>query len=217
MSARPSPVNFYWRWLKVILFRPFGPAPVIFGVLTVLGAAIALFRPNLLGELNWLLWAAPLSVFLLFLLLGILWAPWIMHQERNAGVSKKIEPPKVTVSTRIEGPIRVEQEREARRELEPVGTSQKIEAKKVERPLQIQRGIQTKREEPFKVDKFSSPLLRQMEDHFAEQGEAVAYPRLSEKEEYLARGFQIAYKPGTGQEVWITHSSGDHIMMLKPK
>jgi len=190
---------------------------VIFGVLTVLGAAIALFRPNLLGELNWLLWAAPFSVFLLFLLLGILWAPWIMHQERNAGVSKKIEPPKVTVSTHIKGPVPVEQEREARRVLEPVGTPQKIEAKEVERPLQVRREIRTKREEPFKVEEFSSSLLRQMEDHFAEQGEAVAYPRLSEKKEYLARGFQVAYKPGTGQEVWITHSSGDHIMMLKPK
>jgi len=217
VSARPSPVYFYWKWLKVILFRPFGPAPVIFGVLTVLGAVIALLRPDLLGELNWLLWAAPLSVFLLFLLLAILWAPWIMHQERNAGVSKEIQPPKVTVSTRIEGPVPVAQEREARRILEPVGTPQKRETKKVERPLQIQREILTKREEPFKVEKFSSPLLRQLEDHFAQQGEAVAYPRLSERKEYLARGFQIAYKPGTGQEVWITYSGGDHIMMLKPK
>ena len=56
-----------------------------------------------------------------------------------------------------------------------------------------------------------------MEDYFEEQGEAVAYPRLAEKEEHLAQGFQIAYKPGTRQEVWITYSGGDHIMMLKPK
>ena len=190
---------------------------MIFAALTVLGAAIALFRPNLPGELNWLLWAVPLSVFLLFLLLGILWAPWIMHQERNAGVSKQIEPPKVTVSTRIEGPVRVKQERTTTRVREPAPVERGVEAKKVERPLQVQREIHTKREEPFRVEEFSSPLLRQMEDHFADQGEAVAYPRLSEKEEYLTRGFQVAYKPGTGQEVWITHSSGDHIMMLKPK
>ncbi len=217
MSARPSPFRFYWKWLKVIFFRPFGPAPVIFGALTVLGAAIALFRPSLLGELNWLLWAVPLSVFLLFLLLGILWAPWIMHQERNAGVSKQIEPPKVTVSTRIERPVRVEQERTTTRVREPAPVERGVEAKKVERPLQVQREIHTKREEPFRVEEFTSPLFRQMEDHFPEQGDAVAYPRLSEKEEYLTRGFQVAYKPGTGQEVWITHSSGDHIMMLKPK
>ena len=56
-----------------------------------------------------------------------------------------------------------------------------------------------------------------MEDYFEEQGEAVAYPRLSEKGEYLAKGFRIAYKPGTRQEVLITYSGGDHIMMLKPK
>ncbi len=216
MSARPSPAHFYLNWLKVIFFRPFGPAPVIFGALTVLGAVIALFRPDLLGELNWLLWVAPLSVFLLFFLLGILWVPWIMHQERNPGVSKEIEPPRVTVSTRIEGPVQVEQERKTRRVKEAVPLKGRVEAKEVERPHQVQRGIRTT-EEPFKVEAFSSPLLRQMEDHFEEQGEAVAYPRLSEKTEYLAKGFQIAYKPGTHQEVWITHSSGDHIMMLKPK
>jgi len=216
VSARPSPAHFYLNWLKVIFFRPFGPAPVIFGTLTVLGAVIALFRPDLLGELNWLLWAAPLSVFLLFFLLGILWVPWIMHQERNPGVSKEIEPPRVTVSTRIEGPVQVEQERKTRRVKEAVPLKGRVEAKEVERPHQVQRGIRTT-EEPFKVEAFSSPLLRQMEDHFEEQGEAVAYPRLSEKTEYLAKGFQIAYKPGTHQQVWITHSSGDHIMMLKPK
>ena len=190
---------------------------MIFGALTVLGAVIALFRQDLLGELNWLLWAAPLSVFLLFLLLGILWVPWIMHQERNTGVSKEIEPPKVTVRTRIEGPIPVERERKATRVKEAAPIERGVEAKKIERPVQVQRGIETQREEPFKVDTFRSPLLREMEDHFEEQGEVVAYPRLSEKEEYLAWGFQIAYKPGTRQEVWITYSGGDHIMMLKPK
>ena len=217
MNPRPSPTNFYLKLVKIVLFRPFGPAPVIFGALTVLGAVVALFRPDLLGELTWLLWAAPLSVFLLFLLLGILWVPWIMHQERNPGVSKEIEPPKVTVSTRIEGPVEVEQERKTTRVKEAVPIEGRVEAKEVERPVQVQREIPTTREEPFKVETFSSPLLRQMEDYFEEQGEAVAYPRLSEKTEYLAKGFQIAYKPGTHQEVWITHSSGDHIMMLKPR
>ena len=206
MSARQSPVHFYRKWLKVVLFRPFGPAPVIFGALTVLGAVIALFRPDLLGELNWLLWVAPLSVFLLFFLLGILWVPWIMHQERNPGVSKEIEPPRVTVSTRIEGPVQVEQERKTRRVKEAVPLKGRVEAKEVERPHQVQRGIRTT-EEPFKVEAFSSPLLRQMEDHFEEQGEAVAYPRLSEKTEYLAKGFQIAYKPGTHQPATLAASN----------
>ncbi len=190
---------------------------MIFGVLTLLGAVIALVRPDLLGELNWLLWAAPLSVFLLFLLLGILWVPWIMHQERNRGVSKEIEPPKVTVSTRIEGPVQVEQEREPTRVKQPAPDEKGLEPKRLEKAVQVQRGIEAQTDEPFKVDTFRSPLLRQMEDYFEEQGEVVAYPRLSEKEEYLAWGFQIAYKPGTRQEVWITYSGGDHIMMLKPK
>ena len=100
---------------------------------------------------------------------------------------------------------------------EPVGTQQKVEARKIEKPVQVQKGIEAKGEEPFRVEKFSSPVLRQMENYFEEQGEAVAYPRLSEKEEYLARGFEIAYKPGTRQEVWVTYSGGDHIMMLKPE
>jgi len=190
---------------------------VIFGVLTILGVAISLFSPALLGELNWLLWAAPLSVFLLFLLLGILWAPWIMHQEGNTGVSKKIEPPKVTVSTRIEGPLPFEKERKTTRVKEPAPLERRVGAEKIEKPVQVQKELEAGREEAFKVETFRSPLLRQMEDYFEEQGEAVAYPRLSEKGEYLAKGFRIAHKPGTRQEVLITYSGGDHIMMLKPK
>ena len=217
MNARPSPTNFYLNLLKIILFKPFGPAPVIFGALTVLGALISLFSPTLLGELNWLLWAVPLSFFLLFILLGIVWAPWLLHQERNEGVSKKIEPPKVTVSTRIEGPLQFEQERKTTRVKEPVPIESRLEVTRLEKTVQVQGEIPTTREEPFKVETFSSPLLRQMEDYFEEQGEAVAYPRLAEKEEHLAQGFQIAYKPGTRQEVWITYSGGDHIMMLKPR
>lgn len=217
VSARPSPAHFYLDWLKIVFFKPFGPAPVIFGILTVVGAVTTLFKPDLLGELNWLLWVVPLSVFLLFLLLGVLWAPWIMHQERDAGVSRKIKPPRLTVSTRIERSVQVEQNREPTRVKQPASAEKGLEAKRLEKPVQVQRGIPTTREEPFIVETFSSPLLRQMEDYFEEQGEAVAYPRLAEKEEHLAQGFQIAYKPGTRQEVWITYSSGDHIMMLKPK
>ncbi len=217
MSARPSPAHFYLNWLKVVFFKPFGPAPVIFGALTVLGAVIALLMPDLLGHLNWLLWVVPLSVFVLFLLLGLLWAPWIMHQEQDTGASRNIKPPRVTVSTRIEGPVQVEPERKATRVKQPAPVEKGIEAKRLEETVQVQRGTPTTREEPFIVETFSSPVLRQMEDYFEEQGEAVAYPRLSEKEEHLAQGFQVAYKPGTRQEVWITYSSGDHIMMLKPK
>lgn len=138
-----------------------------------------------------------------------------MHQERNTEVSKTIAPPKVTVSTRMEGLVQVGQERKTTRVNEQALLEKRVGAKKVESP--VRKEIETKREEPFKVETFSSPLLRQMEDHFEAQGEAVAYPRLSEKEEYLTRGFEIAYKPGTRQEVWITYSGGDHIMMLKPK
>ncbi|MEE8461050.1 MAG: hypothetical protein V3S50_02880, partial [Acidobacteriota bacterium] len=71
--------------------------------------------------------------------------------------------------------------------------------------------------EPFVVETNSSPHMRQKEDYLEEHGEAVANPRQAEKDEQLSQGFQIAYKPGTRQVVWITYSSGDHIMMLKPK
>jgi hypothetical protein len=98
----------------------------------------------------------------------------------------------------------------------PVRTQRKVETKKVEKPVPAQREIPTTRGEPFTVETFSNSLIKQMEDHFEEQGETVAYPLLSEKVEYVIKGFQIAYKPGTRQEIWITHSSGDHIMMLKP-
>ena len=194
--------------------QPTGPQPT---------AEPLTITPNLLGELNWLWWAAPFSVLLLFLLLGTRRVPGMMNQERKEGVSKEIEPPKVTVSTRIKEPVQVEQERQATRVKEPptvqkpVRTQREVETKKVEKPVPVQREIPTKRGEPVKVETFSNPLIRQMEDHFGEQGETVTYPLLSEKVEYVIKGFQIAYKPGTRQEVWITHSSGDHIMMLKPK
>ena len=136
--------------------------------------------PDLLGQLNWLLWVVPLSVFLLFVLLGILWAPWIMHQEQDTGASRKFKPPRVTVSTRIEGPVQVEQERKLTRVKQPAPVETGIEAKRLEETVQVQRGIPTTREEPFIVETFSSPFLRQMEDYFEEQGEAVAYPRLAE-------------------------------------
>jgi hypothetical protein len=100
---------------------------------------------------------------------------------------------------------------------EPVKTQREVETKKVEKPVPAPKEIPTTRGEPFKVETFSNPLLKQMEDHFGEQGETVAYPLLSEKVEYVIKGFQVAYRPGTRREVWITHSSGDHIMMLKPK
>ena len=179
--------------------------------------------PNLPGDLNWLWWAAPFSVFLLFLLLGTRRVPWRIHQERDEGVSKRMEPPKVTVSTRTKEPVQVEQERQATRVKEPptvqdpVRTQREVETKKVEKPIPVPREIPTTRGEPFKVETFSNPFIRKLEDHFGEQGETVAYPLLSEKVEYVIKGFQIAYKPGTRQEVWITHSSGDHIMMLKPQ
>ena len=179
--------------------------------------------PNLPGDLNWLWWAAPFSVFLLFLLLGTRRVPWRIHQERDEGVSKRIEPPKVTVSTRTKEPVQVEQERQATRVKEPptvqdpVRTQREVETKKVEKPIPVPREIPTTRGEPFKVETFSNPFIRKLEDHFGEQGETVAYPLLSEKVEYVIKGFQIAYKSGTRQEVWITHSSGDHIMMLKPQ
>ena len=217
VSARPSPAHFYLNWLKVVFFKPFGPAPVIFGVLTVLGAVTDLLMQDLLGELTWLLWVVPLSVFLLFLLLGLLWAPWIMHQEQDTGASRNIKPPRVTVSTRIEEPVQAEPERAPTRVKQPAPVEKGLEAKRLEKTVQVQRGIPTTPEEPFIVETFSSPFLRQMEDYFEEQGEAVAYPRLAEKEEHLAQGFQVAFKPGTRQEVWITYSGGDHIMMLKPK
>ncbi len=89
-----------------------------------------------------------------------------MHQEQDTGVSRNLKPPRVTVSTRIEGPLQFEQESKTTRVKEPVPIESRLEAKRLEKTVQVQGEIPTTREEPFKVETFSSPLLRQMEDYF---------------------------------------------------
>ncbi len=73
--------------------------------------------------------------------------------------------------------------------------------------------------EPVEIEDFRSSLLEKIKEHYEAEGHIVASPRLSEKDEYLAKGFELAYQPGTNREVWIgTGSKSDrNIMMLKPK
>lgn len=73
--------------------------------------------------------------------------------------------------------------------------------------------------EPLEIEGFQSSLLEKIKSHYEAEDRVVAYPRLSQKDEYLEKGFDLAYQPGTNREVWIgTGSRSDrNIMMLKPK
>ena len=72
---------------------------------------------------------------------------------------------------------------------------------------------------PVEIERFHSSLLETIKEHYEGEGRVVAYPRLNQKDEYLERGFELAYKPGTNREVWIGTGSkvNRNIMMLNRK
>ena len=149
-----------------------------------MAGAVTYFYPILSGQMNVLIWAIPVALFVLFFLLGFLHAPFVIYQELN--------------SARLE-------ETQSRDEKIKSYEDRLKKAKEVSKPVEIER--------------FHSSLLETIKEHYEGEGRVVAYPRLSQKDEYLERGFELAYKPGTNREVWIgTGSKADrNIMMLNPK
>ncbi len=149
-----------------------------------MAGVVSYFYPILSGQMNILIWAIPVALFVLFFLLGFLHAPFVIYQELD--------------SARLE-------EIKAKDEM----------IKSYEARLQKAEEVT----EPVEIEDFNSPLLEKIKKHYETEGRVVAYPRLSQKDEYFERGFELAYKPGTNREVWIGTGSkvNRNIMMLKPK
>lgn len=72
--------------------------------------------------------------------------------------------------------------------------------------------------EPFKIGTLRDPSLKMVTDFYSEQGRNTSLPRLSDRDSCLARGYELAYYPGTNREVWCGESDGryEHILLLKP-
>lgn len=72
--------------------------------------------------------------------------------------------------------------------------------------------------EPFRIPKMGDPTLDSIVEHYKTQGLETVLPLLEEKDVRLARGFHIAYYPGSHREVWVGYHAGryEHILMIKP-
>jgi hypothetical protein len=72
--------------------------------------------------------------------------------------------------------------------------------------------------EPFRIPNMSDETFESIVRQYREQGLETCLPRLEEKDVRLARGYRVAYYPGTRREVWVGFHAGryEHILMIKP-
>lgn len=73
--------------------------------------------------------------------------------------------------------------------------------------------------EPFRIPKMGDLTLKSIVEQYKKQGLETVLPLLEEKDVRLARGYRIAYYPGTHREVWVGYHAGryEHILMTKPE
>jgi len=78
--------------------------------------------------------------------------------------------------------------------------------------------ITTADAEPFRIPKMNDETLKSIVQQYKEQGLETSLPLLEEKDVRLARGYRMAYYPGTRREVWVGYHGGryEHILMIKP-
>ena len=72
---------------------------------------------------------------------------------------------------------------------------------------------------PFKISKLNDPVLKEVCEHYAQQGRQTTLPLFSDRDSRLAQGYELATYPGTRREIWVG-AAGDryeHILLLKPK
>jgi hypothetical protein len=71
---------------------------------------------------------------------------------------------------------------------------------------------------PFKISRLDDPIMDKITQHYKGIGKDCVLPRLSDKDSYLARGYELATYPGTRQEVWVGAVGNyyEHILLLKP-
>jgi hypothetical protein len=73
-------------------------------------------------------------------------------------------------------------------------------------------------EVPFKISKLNDPILDKVTEHYRKLGKEPTLPRFSDKDSYLARGYELAPYPGTRREIWVgaVGDKYEHILLLKP-
>ena len=72
---------------------------------------------------------------------------------------------------------------------------------------------------PFKIGQMNDPVFREIKEHYRAQGRETSLPLLSNRDSYLAQGYELATYPGTRREIWVG-AVGDryeHVLLLKPK
>jgi hypothetical protein len=76
-----------------------------------------------------------------------------------------------------------------------------------------------KGEEPFKIGSLEDPKVKQIIEHYRNQGREISMELLSNRDARLADGYELARSPGTRREVWVGYDSGVywHIALLKPQ
>ncbi|MBU4311997.1 MAG: nucleotide-binding protein [Candidatus Omnitrophica bacterium] len=73
----------------------------------------------------------------------------------------------------------------------------------------------------LKIDKLGGPLYDKAKEYYDKQGLELAWPLLSDKDNKVVEGYQIATFPGTKREIWAgydrTRDKYEHILMTKPQ
>lgn len=74
-------------------------------------------------------------------------------------------------------------------------------------------------ETPFKISRLNDPILKQIEEHYQRQERQTSLLRFSDRDSFLAQGYELATYPGTRREVWVgvVGDRYEHILLLKPK
>lgn len=82
---------------------------------------------------------------------------------------------------------------------------------------ELQRMLQG--ESPFKISGLNDPVFEEICSYYRDQGREPTLPVMSDRDSLLARGYDLATRPGTRQEVWVGARDDwyEHILLLKPK
>jgi hypothetical protein len=72
--------------------------------------------------------------------------------------------------------------------------------------------------EPFRIPNLGDAALEDVIAHYKAQGEEPVLPLMEERDVRAAKGYSVAYYPGTYREVWVgfTGSRYEHLLMIKP-
>jgi hypothetical protein len=73
--------------------------------------------------------------------------------------------------------------------------------------------------EPFRIPNINDAARADVAAFYRAKDEETVLPRMEERDVRLARGYTVAYYPGTRREVWVgfTGSRYELLLMIKPR